>query len=314
MRTMHVNRQKLIRTFNVAHALTTTPLLDLALLRTLAAVNQSGTLARAAERVGRTQSAVSLQMQRLEEAVGLPLFDRRGRSLVINEAGRSMVAYAERMLALNAEAVASARGHSVAGRVRLGISVDFEHTWLPRAMATFSKTHPRIVIELRVDRNSALERAIGKRELDVAMIIASSTGTGPAAKTSVPMAWIAARGFEWSGDRELAMLLLEQPCIFRSAAIRALDGAGIPWRIAVTSPSLGGIWATASAGIGVTVRSALNIPAGLVDVGERFGLPSLPKVAVNVIESDAPSTSTRASLRRVLDGLVEELLGNTRAA
>ena len=115
-----------------------TPLLDLALLQTLTAVNQSGTLARAAERVGRTQSAVSLQMQRLEEAVGLPLFDRQGRALVINEAGRSMVAYAERMLALNAEAVAYARGHGVAGSVRFGISVDFEHTWLPRAMATFS--------------------------------------------------------------------------------------------------------------------------------------------------------------------------------
>ncbi len=291
-----------------------TPLLDLALLQTLIAVNQSGTLARAAERVGRTQSAVSLQMQRLEEAVGLPLFDRQRRALVINEVGRSMVAYAERMLALNAEAVAYARGHSVAGSVRLGISVDFEHTWLPRAMATFSRTHPRIVVELRVDCNSALERAIAKQELDIALILASPTSVGTAAKATVPMAWIAAPGFEWSGDSELALLLLEHPCIFRTAAIQALDGVGVPWRIAVTSPSLGGIWATALAGIGVTVRSAVNIPVGLQDVGARFGLPSLPKAAVKVIESDARSTSTRVSLRRVLDGIVEELLGNTRAA
>lgn len=291
-----------------------TPLLDLALLQTLTAVNQSGTLARAAERVGRTQSAVSLQMQRLEKAVGLPLFDRLGRALVMNEAGRSMVGYAERMLALNAEAVAYARGHSVAGSVRLGISADFEHTWLPRAMATFSRTHPRIVVELRVDRNAALERAVGKQELDVALILASSSAAGSAAKSAVPMAWIAARGFDWSGDSELALLLLEHPCFFRTAAIQALDGAGVPWRIAVTSPSLGGIWATASAGIGLTVRSAVNIPAGLQDVGARFGLPSLPKVAVKVIESDARSTSTRVSLRRVLDGIVDELLGGTRAA
>jgi DNA-binding transcriptional LysR family regulator len=248
-------------------------------------------------------------MQRLEKAVGLPLFDRLGRALVMNEAGRSMVGYAECMLALNAEAVAYARGHSVAG-----ISADFEHTWLPRAMATFSRTHPRIVVELRVDRNAALERAVGKQELDVALILASSSAAGSAAKSAVPMAWIAARGFDWSGDSELALLLLEHPCFFRTAAIQALDGAGVPWRIAVTSPSLGGIWATASAGIGLTVRSAVNIPAGLQDVGARLGLPSLPKVAVKVIESDARSTSTRASLRRVLDGIVDELLGSTRAA
>ena len=291
-----------------------TPLLDLALLQTLTAVNQAGTLARAAERVGRTQSAVSLQMQRLEEAVGRQLFDRRKRALVINEAGLSMVGYAERMLALNAEAVAYARGHSVAGSVRLGISVDFEHTWLPRAMATFSRTHPRIVVELRVDRNTALERAIAKQELDVALVLAAPTGSASASKTSVPMAWIAARSYEWSGDTELALLLLEHPCIFRTAAIQALDGAGTPWRVAVTSPSLGGIWATASAGMGVTVRSAVNIPAGLQDVGARFGLPSLPRVAVKVIESDARSTPTRASLRRVLDGIVQELLGDARAA
>jgi len=102
------------------------PLLDLALLQTLVAVDQTGTLAKAADKVGRTQSAVSLQMQRLEQALALELFDRRGRALALTDAGEAMLGYARRMLELNREAITAVRGHRVAGQVRLGMSVDFE--------------------------------------------------------------------------------------------------------------------------------------------------------------------------------------------
>lgn len=286
------------------------PLLDLALLQTLLAFSETGTLARAATRVGRTQSAVSLQMQRLEELVGTALFNREGRGMVLSEAGQAMVRYAQRMLLLNGEAVAHVRGHAVAGSVRLGMSVDFEHTWLPKAMARFGKTHPNIVVELRVDRNSALERAVANRELDIALVFGTDTTPHGSALGSTAMVWIASADFAWSRGDALPLLLLEQPCFFRSAAITALDAAGIAWRVAVTSPSLGGIWATAAAGIGVTVRSAAAIPAGLVDVGARLGLPSLPSVDVKILEPDGRRSATRASLRGVLQDIVAELLAN----
>jgi len=203
----------------------TTPLLDLTLLQTLVAVSQTGTLARAAARVGRTQSAVSLQMQKLEELVAAALFNRQGRAMVLNEAGLAMVRYAERILLLNGEAVAYVRGHEFAGSVRLGMSVDFEHTWLPKAMASFGKTHPKIIVDLRVDRNSVLERAVARGELDIALIFGPDTPSDRSQLGSTPMAWIASGSFHWPDAVELPLLLLEHPCIFRTAAIQTLDAA-----------------------------------------------------------------------------------------
>jgi DNA-binding transcriptional LysR family regulator len=284
------------------------PLLDLALLQTLVAVDQTGTLAKAADKVGRTQSAVSLQMQRLEQTLSLELFDRRGRALALTDAGRAMLGYAQRLLELNREAVSAVRGHRVTGQVRLGMSVDFEHTWLPKAMARFAASHARIVVELRVDRNSALEQAVARRDVDIALVFGPPAPTDTALVGTVPMAWIAANEFAWEPPAALPLLLLEQPCMFRSAALQALDSAGTRWRLAVTTPSLGGLWATAQAGMGVTVRSAIELQRGLSDVGARLGLPPLPRVGVRILESDTRATPPRVTLRRVLRELVDEFV------
>jgi DNA-binding transcriptional LysR family regulator len=284
------------------------PLLDLALLQTLVAVDQTGTLAKAADKVGRTQSAVSLQMQRLEQALALELFDRRGRALALTEAGQAMLAYAQRLLELNREAITAVRGHRVAGQVRLGMSVDFEHTWLPKAMARFASSHPKIVVELRVDRNSALEQAVARRDIDIALVFGALEPSDATRVGTVPMAWIAARDFAWNPGAALPLLLLEQPCMFRTAALQALEAAALTWRVAVTSPSLGGLWATAIAGMGVTVRSAVVLPEGLSDVGSRLGLPALPRLGVRILESDTRATAPRTTLRRVLRELAEEFV------
>jgi DNA-binding transcriptional LysR family regulator len=284
------------------------PLLDLALLQTLVAIDQTGTLAKAADKVGRTQSAVSLQMQRLEQALALELFDRRGRALALTDAGEAMLAYAQRLLELNREAITAVRGHRIAGQVRLGMSVDFEHTWRPKAMARFASSHPKIVVELRVDRNSALEQAVARRDIDIALVFGSLMPADASRIGTVPMAWIAARDFAWTAPANLPLLVLEQPCMFRTAALQALDKVGTPWRVAVTSPSLGGLWATALAGMGVTVRSAVVLPDGLSDVGARLGLPALPRVGVRILESDTRATAPRTTLRRVLRELAEEFV------
>ena len=284
------------------------PLLDLALLQTLVAVNQAGTLAKAADKVGRTQSAVSLQMQRLEQTLGLALFDRRGRALTLTEAGAAMLDYAQRLLDLNRDAVSAVRGHRVAGQVRLGMSVDFEQTWLPKAMARFSRSHPKIVVELRLDRNSALEQAVARRDLDIALVFGNAAPSDATLVGSVPMAWVASREFAWAAEASLPLLLLEPPCVFRTAALQALDAAGVPWRVAVSSPSLGGLWATALAGMGVTVRSAAVLPPGLADAGPRLGLPPLPRIGVRLVEAETKATPPRTTLRRVLRELVDEFV------
>jgi DNA-binding transcriptional LysR family regulator len=166
---------------------------------------------------------------------------------------------------------------------------------------------------LRVDRNSVLERAVARGELDIALAFGPDTPSDRSQLGSTPMAWIASGSFLWPGEVELPLLLLEPPCIFRTAAIQALDAASIPWRVAVTSPSLGGIWATAAAGMGLTLRSAAAIPAGLLDVGTRFGLPALATIGVKILEADGKASPTRQSLRGVLQEIVDELLSNRRS-
>jgi DNA-binding transcriptional LysR family regulator len=248
---------------------------------------------------------VSLQVQRLQEQVDVDLFGRQGRSLVLTDAGHALVGYAERLLSLNDEAVAAVRGRKVAGKVSFGMSIDFEHTWLPQAMARFAKTHPRIEVELRVDRNTALEQAVGRREVDIALLFGAARQDRALLGTA-PMAWIASRVFEWDRAAELPLLLLEDPCMFSSAATRALDRAGIGWRVAVTSPAVSGLWATALAGMGVTPRSAAALPEGLQDVGPRLDLPPLPDMGIRLVEADTRGTAPRATLRKVLRDVVEE--------
>jgi DNA-binding transcriptional LysR family regulator len=286
-------------------------LIDLALLQTLVAINRDGSLVKAAQRVGRTQSAVSLQMQRLEETLNVALFDRSGRSLALTDAGATMLSFAERMLDLNSDAVAAVRGHQVGGQIRLGISVDFEHTWLPKAMARFAKTHPKIQVDILVARNTALENAVANREIDIALIFANQTSAKSAKSTiigSVPMAWIGTADFVRQPEVNLPLLLLDGVCVFRTAALEALEKFNIPWRSAVTSPSLGGLWATALAGMGVIVRSSILIPPGLTDVGPRLGLPTLPKISLRILESEAKATPSRITLRALLTELASDVV------
>jgi DNA-binding transcriptional LysR family regulator len=287
-------------------------LLDLSLLQTLCAISEGRTLAAAAAHIGLTQSAVSLQIHRLEQLVGAQLFNRRGRSLVLNDGGRTMLRHAQRMLELNGEAIEQVHGYAAAGQVRVGISVDFEHTWLTRAMARFVATHPNMRVELRMDPNSRLEHAVASGGLDLALVIGADSPGDPLQLGKAAMAWIASGRFRPTAGMALPLLLLDEPCLFRATAIAALDSAGIAWRSAVASHSLGAIWATAAAGFGVTLRCAATLPLRLMDVGPRFGLPVPPCVGIKILESQAAPDAARASLRNTLREMVGELLANRR--
>jgi len=282
------------------------PLLDLALLQTLVSLDQWGTLAKAADRVGRTPSAVSLQMQRLEYVLGVDLFHRGGRALVLNNAGRSLLVFAQKMLDLNREAVVAVQNHSISGHVRFGMSVDFEHTLLPLAMARFARAHPHVTIELRVDRNMTLEESLSKHELDIILIFAPFDDTRQQPFATAKMAWIASKDFAWNQSTQLPLILLEPPCFFRSAALQSLERSAIEWRLAVSSPGLAGLWATALAGIGVTVRSELALPPDLVNVGPILGLPILSHFGVHIRELGGNPHMPRTALRNVLEGLATE--------
>ncbi|HEX7841437.1 MAG TPA: LysR substrate-binding domain-containing protein [Kofleriaceae bacterium] len=273
--------------------------LDLDVLRTLVFAVDLGGFARAARRVGRTQSAVSLQMRRLEESAGQPLFTRAGRSFALTTAGEQVLGYARRLLAINDEAVAAVRGTRLACPVRLGVLADFAETWLPQVLARFARTHPTARLEVQVDRRIAMLDALDRGRLDLALVFEADRPRG-VRLGDLPMAWIAPRGSRWASGSVLPLVLFEAPCVFRTAALAALDRAGIPWHVAFTSQSLTGIWAAVDAGLGVTVRTPVGVPRGLQVVDPVAGLPALPSTELWLLDASDSGSPLAAELRALL--------------
>ncbi len=261
--------------------------LDIDILRSLVTGVDLGSFARAADRLGRSQSAISLQLRKLEEQLGVSLLRKQGRGLALTEAGEVMLAYARRLLALNDEAVTAVRGPAMAGDLRFGLPQDFAETWFPKTLALFARAHPQTRISVTVDRNAVLIDRLDRGELDLALVLAWHVDRPRMIPVvNLPMAWIGSRDQPFNpGSEPVPLVMFEAPCIFRQAAGDALDAAGLAWRVAFTSPSLSGLWAAIAAGLGVTLRTAASGAAGLQHLGPESGLPPLPEISLMLIES-----------------------------
>jgi len=284
--------------------------LDMDLLRTLATALDLGGFARAAAQLGRSQSAVSLQMRKLEEQLGMPLLRKQGRGLALTEAGDVVLGYARRILALNDETVAAVRGLDLSGAVRLGLPQDFAETWLPDALGRFARAHPQIRIEARVDRNAALLDDLTGGRLDLALLWGEETRPGAEVLARLPIHWIGRGDIVFPADEPLPLILFAPPCAFRAAGLAALDGIGRSWRLSFTSPALAGLWAAASAGLGVTIRTRVGLPATLRSLG---GLPALPEIALTLHQTTS-STPAVDRLREILVQTLTDSLGRSLAA
>src|SRR5258708_2675837 len=214
--------------------------LDMDVLRTLVTAQQLGSFNRAAGQIGRSQSAVSQQIRKLEEQVGEPLFQKQGRGLVLTEAGDVVLAYARRILDLNDEAVAAVHGRVVEGVVRFGLPADFAETWLPTALGRFKRAHPAVRIEAIVDRNRLLLERLDKGELDLVLALGSDRRADAERVATLPLVWIGPASAEpvWVPGEPIPLAMYEPPCFFRPGALTTLDRAGLPRPIAFSSPSM----------------------------------------------------------------------------
>lgn len=287
--------------------------LDLDLLRTLATGMELGSFARAATRLGRTQSAISLQLRRLEDQVGRKLVRRQGRNLALTPAGETMLGYAHRLLALNDEALSSVTGAAVAGTVRLGLGQDFAETWLPRALAKFATDYPDVRLDLRIDRSAHVIEGVMRGRLDLGLAFTDAPSDAHTIAALRPH-WIGRRDIRWGRSAPLPLVLFEPPCLFNRAGTSALDQAGISWRIAVTSPSLAGLWAAVDAGLGVTVRTAASMPAHLKGIGRVAALPILPAVRLALFTGHDEPSATTVVLKEILHDVLRKGLRARRGA
>ncbi len=271
------------------------PTLDLDVLRSFTVGMDLGSFAKAAERLGRSTSAVSAQIRKLEEQSGVAIFRKAGRGLALTEAGETLLSYARRLLDLNDEALVSVQGMAAEGWLRVGLQEDFGETLLPRILGRFARGHPKVKIEARVARNAELLDLVSKGRLDFALAWDDGLSTTQSPhKTmigAVPVHWIGATDQELQiteRGEPLPLVAYDDHCWFRSIATAALDRADRPWRIALTSPSLAGIWAGVSAGLGITIRTSIGLSPNLrlLEEGE-YGLPLLRSVGVALHKKDA---------------------------
>lgn len=284
--------------------------LDMDILRTLVAAKQLGAFNRAARQVGRSQSAISQQIHKFEERIGQALFEKQGRGLALTDAGEVILAYAQRILDLNDEAVAAVHGLSLDGAVRFGLPGDFAETWLPAVLGRFRRAHPTVRIEAMVDRSISLLERMEKGELDLCLTLGLDVRANSEVLATLPMTWIGGKEPIWRRGEPVPLALFEQPCIFRSAAVSALDAVGLPWRVTFTSPSLSGLWAAVDAGLGITLRTAASGPEHLTVYNERSGLPALPSVHLCLQDGGRRLSPAAARLQ---DIILETLPANIAA-
>jgi len=283
---------------------------DPAVLRSFIAGMDLGSFANAAVKVGRSTSAVSAQIKRLEEQAGAPLFLKSGRHLKLTQAGETLLAYARRLIELNDEAAAAVRGMELDGWVRLGMQEDFGEAALPDVLGRFARAHPKVRIEAHVSRNADLLERMASNQLDLAL----AWSEAPYTDGTLFMDFISAPPMRWIGSSSVALsradgealplVVFDRPCLFHNAAVSALDRAGIPWRVAFTSPSLSGLRAATAAGLGVTVRTAYGLPNALRLIDAELGLPTLPTVQLTLYrraQAVTPSIERLAAL--VLDSV-----------
>lgn len=278
------------------------PNLDMDALRSLVAILRLGGLARAAERIGRSPSALSQQMRKLESQLGEPLFRKQGRRVVLTEAGDRVHAYARRILELNDEAVHAVRGAAIDGAVRFGLPGDFAESWLPAALGQFRKAYPAVRVDVLVEPNRLLLERLDRGELDLVLAMNQGGRADAERLATLPMAWI---GPEGTGevvrpDAVLDLALYQPPCFFRKAGTTALDHAGIAWRPAFVTASLHSLWAGVAAGLGITVRTAADLPPTLMRLDERHGLPPLPGVDLCLHAAPGPPSAALTHLRQAV--------------
>ncbi len=250
--------------------------LDLDLLRTFVAVADLNTFAAAAAAVCRTQSAVSQQMQRLEQLVGKELFARHGRNKLLTEHGIQLLGYARKILRFNDEACMSLMFSNLQGVLTLGASDESADTILPFLLNRISSVYPKLATDVSVKRNAFMVEMLKENEVDSVVTTHRHGQYDCLTLRTSPTHWYCAAEYVLQKGEPIPLVLLDDPSPFRDMVLTALNEASIPWRPAYVASTLPAVRAAVKAGLGVTARPVEMMSPDLRVLGQSEGLPSLP--------------------------------------
>ncbi|HUZ62103.1 MAG TPA: LysR substrate-binding domain-containing protein [Acetobacteraceae bacterium] len=267
--------------------------IDPDLLRSFAFIAEEGSFTRAAARVGRTQSAVSMQVQRLEALLGRTLLLRgKGGSVHLTPHGQYLLTRAREVLALNDDIWSAFRAPTVHGTVRLGTPDDYALRFLPAILKRFAESHPAVEVDVICVPSEYLVERLKADELDLTLC---TEGNEPPHWPDVtelwrgPLLWITSNRHAPHRQTPLPLAVATPGCTWRRATINALEQIGRPYRIAYTSATQAGTHAPVLAGLAVTVSTTSSwLPEGLRVVEPDEGLPPLPPVGLLMLKGRAP--------------------------
>ncbi len=277
------------------------------LLQTFVAIAESGSFTSAAKRVFRTQSAVSMQMKRLEEILGRSLFARDGRSVRLSADGELLLGHARRVLRAHQQALAAFDESELQGNVVFGTPDDYGSTFLPGILARFAETHPRIHMEVVCETTANLLQRIAENTVDLALITHGHGDNSGVVVHQESVVWVTSASHCVHERDPLPLALFQAGCIFRQWALEALAERGRASRIAYTSVSLTALEAALRAGLAVSVLPRSNVREGMRILDENNGFPPLPTFQI-ALRRVAGKTSL------ILDRLEEHIIDSFQVA
>jgi len=278
--------------------------LDLTALRSFVSVADAGGVTKAAGLLNLTQSAVSMQLKRLEESLGLALLDRTGRGIALTPTGDQLLSYGRRMLALNDEIYARMTDQAFEGEITLGVPHDIVYPAIPQVLSRFTQEFPRVKVDLISSYTVQLKSYLADGTCDLILTTEDHVEQGGEALVELPLVWIGAVGGQAWRKRPLP-LAFEQSCLFRDSVQRALDAAGIDWTMTVQSESARTIEPMVAADLAVHAVLEGTEPAHLERVSHGGELPGLTAKKI-VLYGHA---AAQDPVREALAGLVRQAYG-----
>ncbi|MDR5904320.1 LysR substrate-binding domain-containing protein [Franzmannia qiaohouensis] len=279
--------------------------IDHELLRTFVAIVDHGGFTRAAQAVNRTQSAVSMQIKRLEEdVIQRQLFERQGRQMLLTSEGATLLGYARRILDLHGEALTMLRQPDMVGKVRLGVPDDYVMRFLPGILKSFSHTWPLVDVEVQCAPSSELINR-HKGQLDLSIVTREVGHEIGEILLQDQTVWVVAESHATHRHSPLPLALFEEPCFCRRHACNALTRAGLSYRVAYSSPSLATLQAVVGAGLAVSAWMKSLVTPGMRILDEADGFPPLPDASIVLLR--APDTHSP-----VVEGLAQHIVEGFR--
>ncbi|MGV8936398.1 MAG: LysR substrate-binding domain-containing protein [Allorhizobium sp.] len=281
--------------------------LDIDQLQTFIAIVDTGSFTKAAGRVFKTQSAVSMQMRRLEERIGKQLFIKDGRGNRLSAEGEKLLNYARRIIRLNSEAIAAFDDNRLEGTLRIGTPDDYADRYMPEIIGRFAKTHPNVELYIVCEPSTSLAEKMARGELDIALVTHNPQARSSDVVRTEPLCWVGSANHPLRENAPVPLAVGRRDCNWRQLACAALDADGRDYQILFTSWSSTVIAAAVLAGMAVSVMPESALRTGMKVLTQNDGFPPLPPVQIGIMKRPGLSASLMTAITNHITACLDNI-------